>query len=199
VTTILVATTNPAKLRESLAILEGLSIDFRTLADYPELPVAEESGSSFAENARQKALHYAGASGLVTLAEDSGFEVDALGGAPGIYSARFCGTEATYPERFEEIFRRLRECGAPRSAARFVSALALASGDRTLFETQGVVDGFVAPEPRGHGGFGYDPIFFYPPYGRTFGEVSAEEKALVSHRGRAVRTLRVFLEAQARA
>jgi XTP/dITP diphosphohydrolase len=197
VTTILVATTNPSKLRESLAILAGLPIAFTTLADYPELQAVEESGHSFAENARQKALHYAHATGLVTLAEDSGFEVDALDGEPGIYSARFCGVDATYPERFEEIFKRLHERGEPQSAARFVCALALVSGDRILFEARGVVEGVVAPEPRGQGGFGYDPIFYFPPYGRTFGEISAEEKAAVSHRGRAVRTLRVFLEAQA--
>ena len=197
--TILLATTNPGKLRESLAILEDLPIRFKTLADYPELPVAEESGRSFAENARQKALQYARASGILTVAEDSGFEIDALGGAPGIYSARFGGPDATYPVRFEEIYRRLRDRGQERSAARFVCALALASGDQILFEAQGVVEGFIAPEPRGQGGFGYDPIFFYPPYGRTFGEVSAGEKAAVSHRGRAVRTLHGFLETQARA
>ncbi len=195
-TTILVATTNPSKLRESLAILAGLPVELRTLADYHGLLVAEESGRSFAENARQKALHYAHASGLLTLAEDSGFEIDALDGAPGVYSARFGGADATYPERFEEIFRRLRERGQHRSAARFVCAIALAVGDRILFETQGVVEGFVAPEPRGQEGFGYDPIFFYPPYGRTFGEVSAEQKAAVSHRGSAMRALRLFLETQ---
>ena len=197
--TILVATTNAGKLRETLAILDGLPLEIRTLAEFPDLRVAEESGSSFAENARQKALHYAGASGLPALAEDSGFEIDALGGAPGIYSARFGGAEATYEERFEEIYRRLAERGQPQSPARFVCALALASGDRMLFETLGVVEGFVAPRPRGHGGFGYDPIFFYAPYGRTFGEVSADEKAAASHRGRAVRALRLFLETRATA
>ena len=195
-TTILVATTNPSKLRETLAILEGLPVELRTLADYDGLQIAEESGRSFAENARQKGLHYAHATGLLTLAEDSGFEIDALDGAPGVYSARFGGEEATYPARFEEIFRRLRERGQPQSPARFVCAIALAAGGRILFETQGVVEGFVAPEPRGQQGFGYDPIFFYPPYGRTFGEVSAEEKSAVSHRGSAMRALRLFLEAQ---
>jgi non-canonical purine NTP pyrophosphatase (RdgB/HAM1 family) len=197
--TILVATTNDGKLRETLAILDGLAVEFRTLADYPDLPVAEESGASFAENARQKALHYWAASGLPTLAEDSGFEVDALGGAPGIYSARFGGPNATYEERFEEIYRRLAERKQPQSPARFVCALALVSGGRVLFETLGVVEGFVAPQPRGQAGFGYDPIFFYAPYSRTFGEVSADEKAAVSHRGRAVRALRTFLDTRAEA
>jgi len=193
---ILFATTNPSKLKEALAILDGLPLDARTLADYPGVPAVEETGDSFEANARQKARYYARASGLVTLAEDSGFEVDALSGAPGIYSARFCGPEATYPQRFREIYRLLHERGVKESPARFVCALALASDDQILFEARGVVEGTVAPEPRGQGGFGYDPIFYYPAYGRTFGEVSAEDKAAVSHRGRAVRTLRAFLDSR---
>jgi XTP/dITP diphosphohydrolase len=192
--TILFATTNPSKLKEALAILAGLPIDARTLADYPQVPVVEETGETFEENARQKARYYARASGLVTLAEDSGFEVDALGRAPGIYSARFCRPEATYAERFREIYRLLRERGATGSPARFVCALALVSAEDVLFEARGVVEGTVAAEPRGEGGFGYDPIFYYPAYGRTFGEISADEKEAVSHRGRAVRALRAYLE-----
>jgi XTP/dITP diphosphohydrolase len=165
----------------------------KTLADFPSAPIAEESGSTFVENARQKAFHYASLTGLPTVAEDSGFEVDALDGAPGVYSARHLGDAATYPERFEDIYQEVRKRGADGSIVRFVCALTLASANRILFETTGVIAGELAREPAGNEGFGYDPIFFYPPYGRTLGEVSTEEKSAVSHRGRAFSTLRNFL------
>ena len=109
VSTILIATTNPGKLREIRRILDGLPHELKTLTDFLDVPVAEETGSSFAENARQKALHYAGLTGMVTLAEDSGFEIDALHGEPGVYSARYLREDATYAQRFADIYRRVRE------------------------------------------------------------------------------------------
>ena len=112
---ILIATTNAGKLREIVRILQGLPIALKTLADFPRAAVAEETGSSFAENARQKALHYAGITGIVTMAEDSGFEVDALNGEPGIYSARYLREDATYHERFADIYQRVRESAIARS------------------------------------------------------------------------------------
>lgn len=191
---LLVATTNPHKVREIVGILHGLPISLKTLRDVPGVTIPKETGSTFAENAREKALHYARATGLLTMAEDSGFEIEALDGDPGIYSARYLRPGATYPERFDAIYDELRTRHVKTSAARFVCALALASGEKIEFEARGIVEGQLAARPAGEGGFGYDPIFFYPPYGRTFGEVSPEEKEAVSHRGRAIRALRAHLE-----
>ena len=190
---LLIATTNADKLGEIFAILEGLPVALKTLRDFPGVAIPDETGATFAENARQKALHYAGATGLLTMAEDSGFEVAALDGAPGIYSARYLHPNATYPERFNAIYRDVRARGAATRAVRYVCAAALASGTRVVFETHGVVDGELAAAPAGSGGFGYDPIFYYPSYGRTFGEVSDKEKAAVSHRGLAMRAVRAEL------
>ena len=194
VATLLIATTNPHKAKEIFSILGGLPITLKTLKDFPGVRIPEETGSTFAENAREKALHYAKATGLPTMAEDSGFEVDALECQPGIYSARYLRPDATYPERFDAIYYELRKRNVKSSAARFVCALALASDKKIRFETKGVVEGHLAPQPAGSGGFGYDPIFCYPPYGKTFAEVSAEEKAAVSHRGEAIRALKAHLE-----
>jgi XTP/dITP diphosphohydrolase len=192
---VVLATTNPGKLREIRGVLEGLDIDVTTLQDFPRVAEAEENGATFADNARSKALHYAAATGCLVVAEDSGLEIDALGGAPGVQSARFAAAEApTYPEKFALIYRLVRErTGEVASAARFVCALALAEPDRILFEAEGRVEGRIVEPPRGCGGFGYDPIFFYPPFGATLAELDAEKKASVSHRGQAFRKLREYL------
>ena len=176
--------------REIRLLLAGLPLELRSLADFPGLPVADEPGPTFMDNARQKARHYARQTGLLTMAEDSGFEVDALDGEPGEHSARFLRPEATYAERFAEIYRRVRERGAVDGPARFVCALVLATPERALFETRQAVEGLLAPEPRGGQGHGYDPIFFCPPRGRTFGEVDDIAKSSVRHRGLAIRALR---------
>ncbi len=191
---LLVATTNAGKLREITGILEGLPFRLKTLGDFPNIPIAEETGSTFADNARQKALHYAGITGMLTMAEDSGFVVDAIGGEPGIFSARYLRVVASYRERFGEIYRRVQASGVRETAARFVCSVALAHEGRIAFETTASVEGRLADAPAGSHGFGYDPIFFYPPYGRTFGEVSDAEKTAVSHRGQAMRALRAFLD-----
>jgi XTP/dITP diphosphohydrolase len=128
------------------------------------------------------------------VAEDSGIEIDALGGVPGVESARYAGEQTSYPEKFGRLYAALDRTGTRDSAARFVCALAVASPDAILFEARGVVEGRVAQEPAGSGGFGYDPFFFYPPYGRTLGQVSPEEKLAVSHRGQAFRKLREYLD-----
>lgn len=213
-TTLLVATTNKGKLREIQSALEGVTVDgvpieVRLLPEDAGIEAPEETGSTFAENARLKALYYAQATGLLTVAEDSGLEIDALDGAPGVLSARYPG--ATYAERFKRLFAEMAARGAgigaaERRTARFVAALALArpgvsgvSGTpgvlgEVLFETAGIIEGRIADAPSGAGGFGYDPIFFYPPYGRTLADVSDAEKLRVSHRGAAFRELRAFLE-----
>jgi XTP/dITP diphosphohydrolase len=192
--TLLVATTNPGKVREIRQLLAGAPVEIVTLAEWPGVDAPEETGATFEENARAKALYYAAATGELTVAEDSGLSIDALDGAPGVESARFGGVELTYPEKFGLIDAALRAKGDRESPARFVCALALVRGDRVLFETQGTVEGRITPEPKGDGGFGYDPIFFYPPYGRTLAE-AGDAKAAVSHRGEAFRALRTFLDA----
>lgn len=192
--TLLVATSNPHKVKEIVAMLGNLPVNIKTLKDFPDVTIPEETGSTFEENAREKALYYEKASGVLTMAEDSGFEVDALDCKPGIHSARYLGPDATYPERFAAIYAELAKRRVKTSAARFVCALALASGRAIEFETKGVVEGQLAAQPAGDGGFGYDPIFCYPPYGKTFAEVPATDKAAVSHRGEAIRALRSHLE-----
>lgn len=190
--TLVVATTNPGKLREIAAILDGVPVALRTLADCPAVGEPEETGSTFAENARLKARYYAAALGLPCVADDSGLEIDALGGAPGVHSARWEGSD--YAVKFARIRERLRAQGLTTSEARFVCRVAVAVGDRVVFESEGIVEGRIAETARGDHGFGYDPIFYYPPLGRTLGEVPRDEKAGVSHRGAAFRALRVWLE-----
>ena len=193
-TRLVLATTNRNKIREIRALLDGIDAELVTLDEWPHLAAPAETGRTFADNARQKAIYYAGATGAVVVAEDSGLEIDALGGAPGVESARYGGVDLTYPEKFSRIYQALRECADSNRSARFVCALAVAHGDEILFDARGTIEGEIAPQPRGSGGFGYDPIFFYPPYGRTLGEASAEEKSAVSHRGKAFRQLRAFLD-----
>ena len=190
-TRLLIATTNPGKLDEIRGILGALSVTLVTLADHPPVPEPEETGSTFAENARLKARYYAGATGELTVAEDSGLEIDVLDGEPGVHSARFNGE--SYAEKFATIQAMLAERGTDSSTARFVCALALTRTDGIVWETSGIVEGRVRLPPRGDGGFGYDPIFYYPAYGRTLAEVTADEKAAVSHRGQAFRVLRAHL------
>lgn len=192
---LLVATTSTGKLPEIAALLAGLPLELVTLADWPGLVPPEETGSTFEENARAKALYYAGATGELAVAEDSGLEIDAIGGAPGIHSARFGGPDMPYPQRFALIYEALGGKGVSTSPARFVCALALARPGAIVFETRGVVEGQIAPEPKGEGGFGYDPIFYYPPFGQTLAE-AGERKSTVSHRGRAFSALRAFLSSE---
>jgi len=189
---LLVATTNQNKVREIRQLLDSVNVELVTLAAWPEVAAPDETGTSFEENARAKALYYAAATGELTVAEDSGLEIDALGGAPGVESARFGGADTSYPDKFALIYGALRAKDVATSTARFICAVAVAQDSRVLFETRGTVEGTIAPAPRGDGGFGYDPIFFYPPYGKTLAE-AGDAKAAVSHRGEAFRALRSFL------
>ena len=189
--TLVVATTNPGKIREIVGILAGAPAALRTLADFPPVPEPEETGATFAENARIKALYYAGITGLPAVADDSGLEIMALGNLPGVQSARWEGND--YRVKFERIRERLRAEGLTTSPARFVCRVALADAGRILFESEGVIEGELAPEPRGEHGFVYDPIFFYPPFGRTLAEIPTDIKATVSHRGAAFGALRAYL------
>lgn len=190
---LVLATTNANKVREIRSILRDVPYDLVGLDRFPPIAAPAEDGRTFAENARLKARAYAAATRELVVAEDSGLEIDALDGAPGVESARYGGADASYPQKFALIYEALRGRGVSGSAARFVCALALVRDGEILFETRGTVEGTIAPRPRGEGGFGYDPIFFYPAYGRTLGEVSAEEKAAVSHRGKAFSRLQQYL------
>jgi XTP/dITP diphosphohydrolase len=190
---LLIATTNRGKLREIVEILDGVPFELRTLSEFPALAEPEETGSTFAANAQMKALYYAEQTGLSAVADDSGIEIDALDNGPGVHSARWHGTH--YPTKFAAIYRELERRGLKTSPARFVAQVALAHRSRILVEASGVIAGEIAPEPRGSQGFGYDPIFYYPPYGCTLGEVDGARKAAVSHRGQAFRQLRERLMA----
>jgi len=190
--TLLVATTNPGKVREIAGILDGLPIELVTLSDYPQVPEPDETGETFAANAQLKALYYAAATGLASVADDSGLEVDALDKQPGVHSARWFGTD--YAVKFRKIYDMLDERGLETSTARFVCWVALAEGGRVTYEAEGTVEGLIAREPRGTNGFGYDPIFFYPPFGCTLGELDLARKATVSHRGQAFSALRRHLQ-----
>jgi XTP/dITP diphosphohydrolase len=189
---LLVATTNLGKLKEIRALLDGAPVRLRTLADFPALAEPEETGETFSENALIKARAYAAVTGLPTVAEDSGLEIDALNGEPGVQSARYPG--ATYPDKFANLYARLAHGPRPWTA-RFICELACVDTAGTpLFTTRGTVEGEIAEAPRGQHGFGYDPIFFYPPYGRTLGEVADPEKLAIAHRGKAFRAFRQWLE-----
>ena len=188
---LVVATTNSGKLREILNILQGAPVELVSLEAFPVVPEPAETGETFAENARLKALYYAEATGLPSVADDSGLEIEELGNAPGVHSARWHGTD--YGLKFAKIYELLREHRVATSPARFVCHVALARAGRIVYETTGVIEGFVAPEPKGTNGFGYDPIFYYPPFNATLAELDLARKASVSHRGKAFAALRGHL------
>lgn len=190
---LVVATTNRNKVREIQALLEGVDVNLVSLDRWRDVPPPEETGRTFEDNARLKALYYAQATGELVVAEDSGLEIDALGGAPGVESARY-GGDIDYPQKFALIEQALAAARSSDRRARFACAVSLARGRDILFETRGTVEGRIAPAPQGRGGFGYDPIFFYPPYGCTFGDATPGQKAAVSHRGVAFRAVKAFLE-----
>jgi non-canonical purine NTP pyrophosphatase (RdgB/HAM1 family) len=191
-TTLLVSTTNPGKIVEIEAELSGLPCRIIGVADLPlVLPEAAENGDTFAANALIKAEHYHALSSLLVLADDSGLEVDYLHGAPGIYSARYGG--ATSAAQIALLLESLKGVPISERTARFVCCLALVgNGLKSTFE--GVCEGRIAFEPRGGNGFGYDPIFLDPELDLTFAELSREEKSRRSHRGKALRKVRTFLE-----
>jgi XTP/dITP diphosphohydrolase len=187
-TELLVATHNEGKIRELTQMLAGLPLRVRRLAEWPDIEEAEETGSTFGENAVLKALYYSSRTGLLTLSDDSGLEVAALGGAPGVRSARYCGASATYAERIARLLAEVEAAGGDERAARFVSVIALADPSTGEVETfEGVVAGRLADAPRGAGGFGYDPVFIPEGHEQTFGELPDSVKQNISHRARAFR------------
>ena len=184
------ATTNPGKLREFRSAIED-SFDVEPLPGLGSIPVCEETGATFEENAIQKALYYSKHVDGYLFVDDSGLKVDALGGAPGVYSARYAGPGATDEANNRLVLERMR--GVQDRTARFVCVVALAESGRLVHIFRAAVEGLLTEAPRGTNGFGYDSIFFYPPFGCTFGEAPLEQKMEVSHRAQALRALREYV------
>ncbi len=192
--TLLLATSNPHKLKEFRAIFSDLPLRLLSLNDLQLDIDIEETGATFAENAELKARTYAQASGILTIADDSGLEIDALGGFPGVQSARYLGRETSYEERFRQILEQLKGLPMEQRTARFRCAIALAEPSGYSRVVEGVIEGVIANSPRGEQGFGYDPIFFLPELGKTFAELAPEHKNRISHRARAAQSARKLLE-----
>ena len=202
------ASSNPGKLREFREAAAARGVTVEALPGFAELTACVEDGTTFEENARKKAVHYSRKSPGWVFADDSGICVDALDGAPGVYSARFAGPQATDEQNNERLLAEIHQVEAQRRAqavrtprphdlfnraAHYICVIALAEAGQVLTVVEGRADGVIIDEPRGTGGFGYDPYFFYPPLGKTFAEIIPEEKFAVSHRGAAFRKLLDYL------
>lgn len=191
---IIIGTHNRKKQREIEQILLGLPVSLRSLCDYPAAPEVDESGTTFEENAVKKATQLADALGQWVMADDSGLEVEALAGRPGVHSARYAGPEQNDARNIAKLLEEMKDVPQARRAARFVCVIALAAPGKTLFTVRGECTGQITFAPRGHNGFGYDPVFFYPPLGKTFAELEPSIKNQVSHRARALNEFRQKLE-----
>ncbi len=197
---ILVATGNPGKIVEIRAMLDA-DVRWLGLSELPPMDEIAEDGTTFTENARKKALGYAKTTGLCTLADDSGLVVDALGGAPGVKSARFSGEKPKDTDRtlidhrnIAKTLELLKDVPQEKRTARFVCHLCLASPERVLIETEGILEGLITDREIGQNGFGYDPIFFVPHLKKTVAQLSSQEKNAISHRGNAIRKLKPLLD-----
>lgn len=193
-TRLLVATTNPKKLRELQELLADLPVECLSLRDFSGAKIVEETGRTFEENAKIKAMSYAGQTGMLTVGEDSGICCDALNGAPGVFSARFCGEFHSDEMNNRKLLEEMRDVPDEKRTAYYESAIALAEPAKLIGVVKGQVHGLITRELLGAGGFGYDPLFFYPPYQKTFGEVSVAMKHRVSHRGQAFSKLKQLLK-----
>lgn len=193
-TILLLATSNRGKAAEIQNALRGLPITVLSLAGAGIRDACPEKGATFLENARGKSRFYSRRTGYLTLAEDSGLEIEALGGAPGAYSARFSGKHATDEKNIRKVLRLMTNVPAAGRRARFVCCMVLSMGGRIIKTMSGQVQGRIAFDKKGVGGFGYDPIFYYKPLGKTFAELAPEKKNAVSHRGRALKKMVAFLK-----
>ncbi len=187
---LVVATRNQGKLREVSQILADLPYELVSLAEYPNVPDVEETGSTFLENAVLKAIKYARYTREMTLADDYGLEIDALDGAPGVHSSRFAPTD---PERIARVLELMKDVPNGKRIARFRCAIAIAWPDGRVETCEAKVEGIISLEPRGSYGFGYDPIFYIPELGKHMAELEPEEKNAISHRGRALRIVKKML------
>jgi len=196
---ILVATTNPGKIAELRAMLDA-DLEWLGLSDFEEISEIKEDGLTFVENACKKAIGYAKTTGLWTIADDSGLEVDALGGEPGVKSARFSGEKSINDDgtlidhrNIAKVLELLKDVPQKKRTARFICCLCLASPERVLIETEGTLEGLITNKEIGRNGFGYDPIFFVPHLNKTVAQLTGEEKNAISHRGNAIRELKPLL------
>jgi len=197
---ILVATTNPGKIAELRAMLD-LEVEWLSLSDFEEVSEIKEDGQTFIENACKKAIGYAKATGLWTIADDSGLVVDALGGEPGVKSARFSGEKTINDDgtlidhrNIAKVLELLKGVSKEKRTARFFCCLCLASPEQILIETEGTLKGLITSKEIGKNGFGYDPIFFVPHLNKTVAQLTPEEKNAISHRGNAIRKFKPLLE-----
>ncbi len=190
---ILLATSNSGKLREYSGLAGGTTLEIELLSKFRDFPAFEESAPTFAENSAGKALHYSRFTSEMVLADDSGLVVPALGGAPGVQSARYAGPDATSADRLRKLLGEMAGKAGDERRARFVCVIAIARQGRALAVVSDCAEGIIADEPRGANGFGYDPVFCFPDGLRTYAEVSAGEKNLASHRGKAFRRLMELL------
>ena len=186
---IILATNNKSKVKEISEMMSGSDITFESLADAGINVEVEERGTTFEENALLKAREICKLSGKPTISDDSGLEIDALDGAPGIYSSRFMGEDTSYDIKNNALIEKLENVADPDRTARFRCCMALVLPDGREFVTEGAMEGIIAREPKGINGFGYDPILFIPEYNRTSAELSSEEKNNISHRGEALRKM----------
>ncbi len=184
---VVIATRNKGKISEIRALLKNFPVNIKSLDDFGPIPEVEEDGSTFDENAYKKASFTARVLGLPALADDSGLVVDALEGAPGILSARYAGKSATDEQRCEKLLKEMEGISDRKAAFECVISLAVPTGPALTYEA--TCSGIIAEEPAGRNGFGYDPVFYYPPLNKTFAELSMEEKGRVSHRGKALNEL----------
>lgn len=191
---LVLATKNEGKLKELRKLLQGLDYDVVSLADFPEIPEIVEDGDTFLSNARKKARTVCIATGFLALADDSGLVVDELNGEPGVISARYAGVQCDYAANNEKLLRKMSFVPCGRRGAAFVCTMVLASPDGREWDVEGRCEGEIAYEPKGHGGFGYDPLFFIPGEGRTMAELSMDKKNELSHRGKALRKIREILK-----
>ena len=195
-TKLLVATHNKGKVTEFAEMLQDMEIEWLSLDDLGVTEDVEETGHTFRENSVLKAQAYAAISGLLTLADDSGLEVDALNGAPGVYTARYGGEGLTDVQRYEKLLDDIKDVPEPQRTARFRCVIVLAAPDGTLLgESDGVCEGRIAQAPVGDNGFGYDPVFYLPAFGQTMAQLTASQKHQISHRGRALQAIAPRLRA----
>jgi XTP/dITP diphosphohydrolase len=191
---ILIATRNRKKLREIKEILSDLPIEFIPLGRFPKLPILQEDGSTYKENATKKALFYAGLTGLWALADDSGIEVDALGGRPGIFSSTYAGPDASDEENNQKLLKELGDTPLEKRTARYRAAIVFASPEGKKYSAQASCEGLIGKTPRGRSGFGYDPLFIVPRYHKTFSQLGMKIKNTISHRAKALRKIKKILQ-----
>jgi XTP/dITP diphosphohydrolase len=190
---LLLASSNPGKLREYLELARGTNVEIEPLPNFSSCPAFDESAPTFAENAAGKALHYSRFANETVLADDSGLVVPALGGAPGVHSARYAGPSASDADRIHKLLREMDGKEGDTRRARFICVVAIAARGRALAVVSDMASGAITKEPRGTAGFGYDPVFLFQDLGRTYAELTPEEKNAYSHRGRAFRRLLYFI------